>query len=150
MRRFRTRDLLWLTLVVALALGWWVSHENQAQRHRLDAQDLQLEWDVIAQIRAQFSNLKLGMSRPAVLKTVFDGIQGKPRRPGDAFPAHCWKENEPGIRRDCIREPDHRVIVFEFGPNYAAPMGPDGNPTDDAGWQLIRFGEFSEPLPRVE
>jgi hypothetical protein len=30
--RFTIRDLLWLTLVVALAVGWWVDHEHDAQR----------------------------------------------------------------------------------------------------------------------
>jgi hypothetical protein len=26
--RFSIRDLLWLTLVVALAVGWWVDHQR--------------------------------------------------------------------------------------------------------------------------
>jgi hypothetical protein len=26
--RFSVRDLLWLTLVVAVALGWWINHEQ--------------------------------------------------------------------------------------------------------------------------
>jgi len=28
--RFTIRDLLWLTLVVAMAVGWWVDHQRQA------------------------------------------------------------------------------------------------------------------------
>ena len=28
--RFTIRDLLWLTLVVALAVGWWLDHRRQA------------------------------------------------------------------------------------------------------------------------
>ena len=32
--RFSIRDLLWLTAVVSLAVGWWVS--NQTLRQRLD------------------------------------------------------------------------------------------------------------------
>ena len=32
MRRFSIRDLLWLTLVVGLALGWWVDHQRQLAR----------------------------------------------------------------------------------------------------------------------
>jgi hypothetical protein len=28
--RFSTRDLLWLTLVVALAVGWWLEHRRQS------------------------------------------------------------------------------------------------------------------------
>lgn len=30
MRRFSTRDLLWLTLVVGISLGWWLDHSRQA------------------------------------------------------------------------------------------------------------------------
>jgi hypothetical protein len=26
--RFSIRDLLWLTLVVALAVGWWIDHQQ--------------------------------------------------------------------------------------------------------------------------
>lgn len=33
--RFSIRDLLWLTLAVALAVGWWVDHCNQ--RRQIDA-----------------------------------------------------------------------------------------------------------------
>jgi hypothetical protein len=29
MIRFSIRDVLWLTVVVALALGWWVSYREQ-------------------------------------------------------------------------------------------------------------------------
>ena len=29
--RFTTRDLLWLTLVVAMGLGWWVDHTDTSQ-----------------------------------------------------------------------------------------------------------------------
>jgi hypothetical protein len=32
--RFTIRDLLWLTLVVAMGLGWWLDH-RQAQRNNL-------------------------------------------------------------------------------------------------------------------
>ena len=30
MLRFTIRDLLWLTLVVGLAVAWWVDHRRQA------------------------------------------------------------------------------------------------------------------------
>lgn len=33
MLRFTIRDLLWLTLVVGLAVGWWVDHAWQAKRY---------------------------------------------------------------------------------------------------------------------
>ena len=29
--RFTIRDLLWLTLVVALAVGWWIDHRNTSE-----------------------------------------------------------------------------------------------------------------------
>jgi hypothetical protein len=31
--RFTIRDLLWLTVVVALAVGWWLDHHNQSERY---------------------------------------------------------------------------------------------------------------------
>ena len=30
MFRFSTRDMLWLTVVVAVGAGWWVDHRRQA------------------------------------------------------------------------------------------------------------------------
>ena len=39
MFRFTIRDLLWLTLVVALGMGWWLDR----QRLRDDCQELQME-----------------------------------------------------------------------------------------------------------
>jgi hypothetical protein len=30
--RFTIRDVLWLTVVVALAVGWWVEHRQSAAR----------------------------------------------------------------------------------------------------------------------
>jgi len=35
--RFTIRDLLWLTLVVALAVGWWVDRARLAVRLETDA-----------------------------------------------------------------------------------------------------------------
>lgn len=34
MKRFSIRDLIWLTLVVALLLVWWKDHQNLATRNR--------------------------------------------------------------------------------------------------------------------
>jgi hypothetical protein len=34
MKRFSTRDLIWLTLVVAILLVWWKDHRNLATRNR--------------------------------------------------------------------------------------------------------------------
>lgn len=34
MFRFTLRDILWLTLVIAMALGWWVDRAYTARRHR--------------------------------------------------------------------------------------------------------------------
>ncbi len=33
--RFNIRDLVWLTMVAALALGWWLDHRTSAARHEL-------------------------------------------------------------------------------------------------------------------
>jgi hypothetical protein len=32
MFRFMIRDVLWLTVVVALAVGWWLEHRSQTAR----------------------------------------------------------------------------------------------------------------------
>jgi hypothetical protein len=32
--RFSIRDLMWLTLVVALATGWWIDHQQQEERYK--------------------------------------------------------------------------------------------------------------------
>jgi len=38
--RFTIRDLLWLTLVVALALGWWIERRNLIASYERDIQNL--------------------------------------------------------------------------------------------------------------
>jgi hypothetical protein len=43
MFRFTIRDVLWLTVVVALAVGWWVEHRRYSDAHRrLDRNNVQL------------------------------------------------------------------------------------------------------------
>lgn len=37
MFRFTTRDLLWLTVVVAMGLGWWIHHARQMARQKESA-----------------------------------------------------------------------------------------------------------------
>ena len=32
--RFTIRDLLWLTALLAMGIGWWVDHREQADRYR--------------------------------------------------------------------------------------------------------------------
>jgi len=34
MLRFTLRDLLWLILVIAMALGWWTDRKLMQRRHR--------------------------------------------------------------------------------------------------------------------
>ena len=31
MSRFTIRDLLWLTVIVAMTIGWWIDHRSQAK-----------------------------------------------------------------------------------------------------------------------
>jgi len=48
--RFTIRDLLWLTLVVALAVGWWVDRaEIRKEREKLDK-----AWTVLNYDKASF------------------------------------------------------------------------------------------------
>jgi hypothetical protein len=34
--RFTIRDLFWLTLVAALAVGWWADHHRTEETHRIE------------------------------------------------------------------------------------------------------------------
>jgi hypothetical protein len=40
--RFTIRDLLWLTVVVALAVGWWLHHRAWAEKYSATAHDSQI------------------------------------------------------------------------------------------------------------
>ena len=54
MFRFTIRDVLWLTVVVALAVGWWVEHNRgDARRRTIVAQAERLR-DALAQARQAF------------------------------------------------------------------------------------------------
>ena len=54
--RFTIRDLLWLTGVVALAVGWWVDHRNVAiQREQLSQRIANLE--KLGQLQGQLIGL---------------------------------------------------------------------------------------------
>jgi len=42
--RFTIRDLLWLTLVVAIAVGWWIDHgDRAAMQKKINGLRAQLE-----------------------------------------------------------------------------------------------------------
>ena len=57
--RFTIRDLLWLTLVVALATGWWLDHQRDAAQNQPAASLLLLKNtladDVAKQLSAAFA-----------------------------------------------------------------------------------------------
>ena len=40
--RFIIRDLVWLTVVVALALGWWLNHRAWLQKYSATAHDSEI------------------------------------------------------------------------------------------------------------
>ena len=40
--RFTIRDLLWLTVVVALGLGWWLNHRAWVQKYSATAHDSEI------------------------------------------------------------------------------------------------------------
>jgi hypothetical protein len=41
--RFTTRDLLWLTLVVALAIGWWVDRRSIQRQSAIEFNEFRQE-----------------------------------------------------------------------------------------------------------
>ncbi len=77
--RFTMRDWLWLTVLLAVAIAWWIDHRAQTQR--LD--DLRMQWlysipppfpapgvrerqleEENAQLRTQLEELQLAMPPP--------------------------------------------------------------------------------------
>ena len=59
MFRFTIRDLLWLTLVMALIVGWWI--DQRAKTQRID----ELEKAASGHMMVYFSDLSQFMSSPA-------------------------------------------------------------------------------------
>jgi hypothetical protein len=59
MFRFTIRDLLWLTLVMALVVGWWI--DQRAKTQRID----ELEKAASGHMMVDFSDLSQFMSSPA-------------------------------------------------------------------------------------
>jgi hypothetical protein len=53
--RFSIRDLLWLTLAVAMGLGWWVSYRDYCELE-YDRKSCEVE---IAKLRDEVQRLKL-------------------------------------------------------------------------------------------
>jgi len=60
MFHFTIRDLLWLTLVVALAVGWWIDQRTKARR--ID----ELEQAASGHMMVYFSDLSQFWPNPAV------------------------------------------------------------------------------------
>ena len=63
--RFTIRDMLWLTVVVALAAGWYVEHRRQEAR--IDALDKQVQQ---MQAAAVYSARQTEQERQAKLKAI--------------------------------------------------------------------------------
>lgn len=54
--RFTIRDLLWLTVVVALGVGWWIHHRAWGEKYADTAHDSEL-W----QARAESLQVQVGI-----------------------------------------------------------------------------------------
>jgi hypothetical protein len=137
----RFRPIAWILLGTFVMIAA-VYGSRRAYRHGLAAADRQYEYEALAHVQRQLGQLTPGMSWPAVRQVVFGGVRNNPRH-GD--PLDHFIDNDWGIRRDVIRMPDHRFLVLEYGPNHAAPLDSTGTPQDDAGWQLLRFGQADQP-----
>jgi hypothetical protein len=59
--RFSIRDILWLTLAVALAVGWWLDHRNQQSTIRR-------QHDIISRGEATYD--QLNQFAQALAKTI--------------------------------------------------------------------------------
>ena len=61
MFRFTIREVLWLTVVVALALGWWASNQRQAAHANAERQSLDDKYK-----RLKLSHYSLGEAAKGV------------------------------------------------------------------------------------
>jgi hypothetical protein len=74
MFRFTIRDVLWLTVVVGLGVGWWVDH----QQNRQDAEKLKSErkvWESRAQYLANIIKNELPPGNVTVVWST-DRVEG--------------------------------------------------------------------------
>ena len=55
--RFSIRDLFWLTLVVALAVGWWIEHTTIRNKQALLDQNSAESQSQTIEFRKKFDNL---------------------------------------------------------------------------------------------
>jgi hypothetical protein len=55
--RFTIRDLAWLTLLVAIGLGWWLSAQQAAAERRQLQRDLLCQADFVDQFVSVLNNL---------------------------------------------------------------------------------------------
>jgi uncharacterized protein HemX len=55
MFKFSVRDLLWLTVVVALGVGWWVDHNQSNKRAADRRRETQEQIDKLAEENSQLS-----------------------------------------------------------------------------------------------
>ena len=56
--KFTIRDMLWLTVVVAMGIGWWVSLARCQKELALEHRDLVQGWRLLAEYRRQIAELK--------------------------------------------------------------------------------------------
>ena len=52
--RFTIRDLLWLTVVVALAIGWWLDHRHASESYADLEKSVNAAQVKLEQMRIQF------------------------------------------------------------------------------------------------
>jgi hypothetical protein len=52
--RFSIRDLLWLTLVVALGLGWWLSYEATDAKRLAAVQQARRQWVTLVAAKGSY------------------------------------------------------------------------------------------------
>jgi len=44
MFRFTTRDILWLTALMAMGVGWWLDRHQQSQQHDKEVRQLLMKY----------------------------------------------------------------------------------------------------------
>lgn len=83
MFRFSIRDMLWLTIVVALAIGWWLDRAkladiaNKTQAQAAETEQERAKWELLTQRGALAHNQTLRVIEESGLVIVSNG--GKSR-----------------------------------------------------------------------
>ena len=144
-RRFSIRDLLWLTVVAGLAIGWWLDHREQVNRFEAMNGPLSVQVYSITvadpnavlkvlqtmlagtQVRLMVdtkSNFMVAYATPsqhAMIRTLVDKLEGKAQSPTSSSPPNSMpnveKHEIPGANYSQRKSATDRVEQMPIVPS---------------------------------